>query len=158
MKRHKLDCPIAGLLNIFGDRWTLLIIRESFYGATRFSEFERHTLIAKNILSDRLSLLVKEEILQKSDIGENGTRYAYSLTDKGRDLLPILVAMYQWGNQHLYKNAQAPVSIIDRKNGQRIKMLRVKGADDKVLGLDDLIVTANPTASDAARSRLAKIT
>lgn len=157
MKRHRQDCPIAGMINIFGDRWTLLIIREAFYGATRFSEFERHTQIAKNILSDRLANLVKDEIFQKSDIGEKGTRYAYTLTDKGRSLLPILVAMYQWGNQYLYKDAQAPVTLMNRENGQSIKQLRVEGSDNRVLGLDDIIVVANQNASDATRSRLAQI-
>ncbi|MEL7372034.1 MAG: helix-turn-helix domain-containing protein, partial [Myxococcota bacterium] len=79
-KRHTQTCPVAGFLNIFGDSWTLMIVREAFYGATRFSEFQRNTGIAKNLLSDRLSMLVEEDILQIENIGERGTRYAYRFT------------------------------------------------------------------------------
>ena len=157
MKRHRQDCPVAGMLNIFGDHWTLLIVREAFYGATRFSEFERNTSIAKNLLVGRLALLVDHDIFRKTDIGENGTRYAYVLTEKGRSLLPVMVAMYQWGNQYLYENGQSPIRLNDRQSGQAVSELRVEASDGRVLDLNDIIAVPGPHASDATRARLAQI-
>ena len=78
-KRHTQKCSVAGFLNVFGDGWTLLVIREALYGATRFSEFRANTGIAKNLLSDRLSKLVDEGILATEDIGERGSRNALQL-------------------------------------------------------------------------------
>ena len=99
---HTQTCAVAGFLNIFGDNWTLLIIREALYGVTRFKEFRTNTGIAKNLLSDRLVSLVSQGILEKRDIGEHGTRYAYHLTDRGRALETVLFAVQEWGNEHVY--------------------------------------------------------
>ena len=94
-KPHTQTCPIAAFLNVFGDAWTLMIIREAFYGATRFTEFQRNTGAARNLLSDRLAMLVSNGVLERQNVGEQGTRYAYRLTDKGQSLVPVLVAMMQ---------------------------------------------------------------
>jgi DNA-binding HxlR family transcriptional regulator len=96
------NCSIARTLQVLGDKWTLLIIRESFYGATRFEQFHRVLNCPRNLLSERLSRLVEERILDRSEYREPGSRarMEYRLTDKGRELTPILLALMQWGDRH----------------------------------------------------------
>lgn len=155
-KPHKPDCPVAAMLNIFGDRWTLLVIREAFYGAARFSEFERNTGIAKNLLADRLALLTCEGILEKQDVGQSGTRYAYHLTDKGRALQPVLIAMVQWGNAHCYKDGNGPIEIIERASGLPIAPLQPSAQDGAILEAADMKVIPGPGATKRTHARLAE--
>ena len=91
-----MRCPIARSLNVVGEWWTLLIVRDALDGARRFEEF-RATGIADNILSTRLELLVREGIFERRAYQEHPPRHEYLLTDKGRDLLPIITALGVWG-------------------------------------------------------------
>jgi DNA-binding HxlR family transcriptional regulator len=154
---HRQACPIARMLNIFGDHWSWMIIREAFYGASRFSEFERNTGIAKNLLTERLSLLVGEGVLEKRDIGANGTRYAYFLTDKGRDLNLVLIAMVQWGNKYLFEQGKAPIEIVERATGKPISLLQPLAADAKPLAPEELQTVPGPGAGKAIRHRLSQV-
>src|SRR5256885_1510743 len=90
------NCSIARTLQVLGEKWTLLIIRESFYGATRFEQFHRVLQCPRNLLSERLTLLVDEGILERSEYREPGrrARKEYRLTDKGRELMHILLAFH----------------------------------------------------------------
>ena len=155
-KRHTQTCPVAGFLNIFGDAWTLLIIREAFYGATRFSEMQRNTGIAKNLLSDRLSVLAAEGLLDREDVGVRGARYAYKLTAKGRSLAPVIVAMSQWSNEHVFGAGREPVFLVERKTGRKLKKLAPASADGKPLQWRDIASRPGPGADKAARIRIAK--
>ena len=96
------NCSIARTLQVMGEKWTLLIIRESFYGATRFEQFHRVLQCPRNLLSERLTLLVEEGILERSEYREPGSRarMEYQLTDTGRELMHILLALQQWGDRH----------------------------------------------------------
>ena len=89
------NCSIARTLQVFGEKWTLLIIRESFYGATRFEQFHRVLQCPRNLLSERLTMLVDEGILERSEYREPGSRARneYRMTDMGRELMPILLAL-----------------------------------------------------------------
>jgi DNA-binding HxlR family transcriptional regulator len=87
------NCPIARSLEIVGERWTLLIMRDAFYGARRFSDFHSHLGIPKAVLAERLALLVGEGVLTKAT-GE------YELTAKGRTLWPVIWSMIAWGNEN----------------------------------------------------------
>ena len=91
-----MRCPIARLLDIVGEWWTLLIVRDALVGARRYEEF-RETGIADNILSTRLDLLVREGIFERRAYQEHPPRHEYVLTDKGHDLLPVIVALGMWG-------------------------------------------------------------
>jgi DNA-binding HxlR family transcriptional regulator len=91
-----MSCPIARTLEIVGEWWTLLIIRDALLGSRRFEEF-RQIGIADNILSARLELLVREGILERKAYQEHPLRYEYLLTEKGRDLLPVIASMGRWG-------------------------------------------------------------
>ena len=96
----ELDCSIARALEVVGERWTLLILRESFLGTSRFDDFHHRLGIARNVLQTRLERLVEEGVLERLPYQKRPARYEYRLTREGRDLLPVLVALLQWGDRH----------------------------------------------------------
>jgi len=111
MKREKIkttprcqrsNCPVACTLDLLGDKWTLLVIRDLFMGKHTFKAFqESPENIPSNVLAERLKRLENEQILQRKLYQERPPRYSYHLTDKGRDLGPVLQAMLMWGNTHV---------------------------------------------------------
>ena len=94
-------CSIGRAMEILGERWTLLILRECFYGVKRFSVMQRNLGIARNILSARLQLLVRTGILERRRYQEEPERFEYKLTEKGLGLYPAVVAIMRWGDEHL---------------------------------------------------------
>lgn len=105
------NCTIERTLQILGEKWTLLIVRESFYGATRFEQFHRVLKCPRNLLSERLNRLVEVQIFEKSEYREPGsrTRNEYHLTNKGVELSPILLSLMQWGDRYQADPAGPPV-------------------------------------------------
>jgi DNA-binding HxlR family transcriptional regulator len=93
-------CPVASTLEVIGERWTLLIIRDVFLGIRRFDDLQRDLGVARNILQVRLERLVEEGVLVKRPYQERPLRCEYRLTEKGADLWPVLVSMLQWGDRH----------------------------------------------------------
>ena len=94
-------CSIGRAMEILGERWTFLILRECFYGVRRFSEIQRNLGIARNILSARLQNLVRAGILERRRYQEEPERFEYKLTDAGRDLYPAIITIMRWGDEHL---------------------------------------------------------
>jgi DNA-binding HxlR family transcriptional regulator len=94
------QCSIARALEIVGERWTILVLRDAFLGVRRFDDFQRDLGIARNVLTDRLNRLVDEGILERRRYQERPERFEYRLTHKGRDLWPILHALATWGDAH----------------------------------------------------------
>jgi DNA-binding HxlR family transcriptional regulator len=96
------NCSIARTLQVVGEKWTILIIRECLYGATRFEQFHQVLQCPRNLLSERLAKLVEEGILERSEYREpeSRTRKEYRMTDKGQELAPILLALQDWGDRH----------------------------------------------------------
>jgi DNA-binding HxlR family transcriptional regulator len=97
-------CAIAGTLELIGERWTLLIVRDAFLGIRRFDDFQRNLGIARNVLQTRLGRLVDNGILRRERYQERPERFEYRLTSKGVDLWPVLVALMKWGDRHVYPN------------------------------------------------------
>jgi DNA-binding HxlR family transcriptional regulator len=95
------DCSIAGTLEIIGDRWTILILRDAFRGVRRFDEIQQDLGIARNILTERLTKLVDHGVLEKRKYQDRPARYEYRLTDKGKDLQPAILTLLAWGDKHL---------------------------------------------------------
>ncbi len=91
------NCPIAQSLAIFGDRWTLLIIRNAFLGMTRFEHFQKNLGVTRHVLAERLARLVEHGIFEKKAYIDRQQRFEYVLTLKGQNLKPILMAMVEWG-------------------------------------------------------------
>jgi DNA-binding HxlR family transcriptional regulator len=106
------DCSIARALEVVGERWTLLIVRDVFLGRRRFDEFLESLGIARNVLADRLNRLVEEGILEKVRYQERPERFEYRLTPKGRDLQVALTALRQWGDRYL---SERPPRVLRRK-------------------------------------------
>ncbi len=98
--RH-LNCSVARSLEILGEWWTLLIVRDAFFGVRRFDDFVDDLGISRGVLTDRLATLVDHEILVKHRYHEAPDRFEYRLTDKGRDLFPVLMTLMQWGDKWL---------------------------------------------------------
>ena len=100
-------CSIGRAMEILGERWTLLILRECFYGVKRFSVMQRNLGIARNILSSRLQLLVRTGILERRRYQDEPERFEYKLTEKGLGLYPAVVAIMRWGDEHLCEEQPA---------------------------------------------------
>jgi DNA-binding HxlR family transcriptional regulator len=100
------DCALARALEVVGERWTLLIVRDAFYGVRRFSDFQAHLDIPKAVLADRLSALVSEGVLERVPDTEHSGRHVYQLTPSGRDLWPALHALMSWGARHRQPNSR----------------------------------------------------
>jgi DNA-binding HxlR family transcriptional regulator len=113
----EMDCSVAQCLEVVGEWWSMLIIRDTFMGVTRFEDFQRRLGISRNILRDRLTSLVDAGVLVRVPYSEHPPRDDYKLTQKGRDLWPIITAMRQWGDQYAAPNGP-PVEVIHRSCGQ----------------------------------------
>jgi DNA-binding HxlR family transcriptional regulator len=113
VKRELLGwpCSVARAVAVFGDAWTLMILRDCMHGVTRFDEFQKSLQIARNTLSDRLSGLVDAGLLEKRFYQDNPPRYEYLLTDMGYDLFPVISAMLAWGDKWLDEGEGAPVRL-----------------------------------------------
>jgi DNA-binding HxlR family transcriptional regulator len=112
------NCAIARSSAVLGERWVWPILRQSFNGARRFEEFQRGIGLARNVLADRLNLLVSEGILVRKPDATGGSRQEYRLTAKGHGLFPIYVAMIQWGNEWTGLPAP-PVDLLHKPCGHR---------------------------------------
>lgn len=126
-------CPVARSVDIIGDRWSLLIVRDAFDGMRRFGDFQRSLGMARNILSDRLRRLVEAGVLE-TQAASDGTAYLeYVLTAKGESLFPIMVALRQWGEQHLFARGERHSVLIDRRTGKSIPLMTPLSKDGSVL-------------------------
>jgi DNA-binding HxlR family transcriptional regulator len=92
-------CSIARALSVVGDRWTLLLIREAFLGARRFEDYRENTGAARHLVSERLSLLVEQGVLDRVQYQDRPVRFEYTLTDKGKDLYPVILSLLAWGDR-----------------------------------------------------------
>ena len=135
------NCSIARALEIVGERWTLLIIRDAFLGLRRFDQFQESLGIARNVLTDRLNRLAGEGILDRVRYSQRPERYEYRLTAKGRDLAVTLAGLRQWGDKYL---SQKPPRITRRRSVMRpgIGAFAPKGAD--VVREDELVSVPGP--------------
>ena len=145
------NCSIARTLQVLGEKWTLLIIRESFYGATRFEQFHRVLQCPRNLLSDRLAKLVDEGILERSEYREPGSRARkeYRLTDKGRELMHLMLAFMQWGDRHKADPEGPPVLARHADCGRELQVAFTCSKGHVVEGPDDVELVDGPGALPA---------
>ncbi|MDX6915966.1 MULTISPECIES: winged helix-turn-helix transcriptional regulator [Pectobacterium] len=143
VKRRSLKedaCPVARALDVVGDRWALLIIRDAFDNRRRFSDFQRSLGVAKNILTDRLRTLVDEGILSVQPVSESSAYQEYVLTPKGEQLFPLVVALRQWGEQQLFAEGEAHSLLLDKHTGQPLQaMLPYSAEGQQVVGQDTFV-------------------
>ncbi|MFI1432065.1 winged helix-turn-helix transcriptional regulator [Streptomyces lydicus] len=128
------DCPVARTLDLVGDRWSLLVVRDAMDGARSFTEFQRRTGIARNILTDRLRKLTAHGLLAQRT-APTGRRQEYVLTDAGRDLFPVILTLRQWGERHAFASGETHSTLVDR-HGTPVPEIAPTGADGTLLGID----------------------
>jgi DNA-binding HxlR family transcriptional regulator len=147
------NCSIAMAMDVIGTRSSMLILREAFYGTTRFDDFARRTKSTEAIVAARLKQLTDIGLFIKQPYREQGkrTRHEYVLTDKGRDLLPAVFALMQWGNRHLQAEDGGPLRLVERGTGEPV-VIGPRTVSGKNLDLQDLAIVANGDWADPPNS------
>ncbi len=156
-KFDPLRRSVGHILDIIGEGWSILIIREAFLGTRRFEEFQGRLGIARNILTARLKKLCANQILDRVPVKEGARRHEYILTRKGKDMMPLLVALTQWGDKWVFGENNEPVVFLDRERGQPISPVQVYSARGEVLRPRDIMVSAGPGATPEARERIEEL-
>ncbi len=133
-------CPIARSMEAIGDCWSMLIIRDAMLGKKRFGEFQKSLGVAKNILAMRLRALVDDGLLAVAPAPDGSAYQDYVLTDKGRAVFPIMVALQQWAEDYAFKPGEDTTVIVDRDTGQRIRRLELHAADGRLLRYSDTTI------------------
>jgi DNA-binding HxlR family transcriptional regulator len=146
------NCSIQRTLAIVGEKWTLLVLREAFYGVRRFEDFARAVGCARNVLSTRLSTLVEHGILDRAPYREPGSRPRdeYRLTEKGLDLFPALIALMQWGDRWTADAAGPPVEVLHRGCENQVRAILTCDEGHGPVEARDTRVVAGPGAKLAA--------
>ena len=141
-------CPIGKALQVVGTRSAMLIMREAYYGTTRFDDFADRVGITEAVAAARLRELTQAGLLQRQPYQEPGqrTRYEYRLTDKGRDLVPVVLGLFEWGARHVSPGGRAPVELSHADCGAPVHVA-VRCANEHDVPLEELVI------SPAARRR-----
>ena len=143
MKRKCLEheeCAVARALDVIGDWWSLLILREVFAGNRRFSEIQKSLGVAKNILSARLRKLVAAGIFELVPAADGSSFREYALTDKGRGLSLVLMALRQWGESFLCEAQEPRRQFVDKAKGRPVRPLELRSVDGRKLKPEDLAI------------------
>lgn len=148
-----MQCPIARSLERVGEWWSILILRDAFYGLTRFDEFQKSLDIAPNMLTRRLTALVEEGLLEKRLYCEKPPRYEYVLTERGRDFRPVLLALMAWGNKHFAPEG-ASVVLIDKESGTEVEPVLVDAKNGRPITGSHYVIGAGPAAGDGILQRM----
>jgi DNA-binding HxlR family transcriptional regulator len=138
-------CPVARTVDVVGDKWSLLIIRDAFDGIRRFSQFQRSLGVAKSILSTRLRNLVDAGLLRVVPASDGSSYQEYVLTDKGEGLFDLIVSLRQWGQDHAFSPGEPRAVLVDRATAEPLPHLTyttpdghpIRPSDTSVRKVDD---------------------
>ena len=144
-----LRCPLPAAIELIGEKWAFLILRGAFNGLRHFEQFQAGLGIARNILSNRLGRMVEGGILARSPDPLDGRKVVYALTGKGEALLPVVVALRQWGEN--WGHGSQDVLLADQRDGKPVRTMRVLAEDGRALDLDDLIWVDRATGAKLQR-------
>src|SRR5258708_26820190 len=144
------ECPLSSALGYVGEWWTLLILHDVFDGYTRFDQFQENIGISSSMLTARLKTLVARGLLERRPYQANPVRYEYVLTELGRSLRPVLIALAAWRNAQL-KPAERSMILVDSATGAEADPILVDRATGRRLDGEDYIFTAGPAASEPFR-------
>ena len=140
-KSLKTDpCPVARALDVIGERWSLLIVRDAFDGMRRFGEFQKSLGVAKNILADRLHTLVEEGIFTVAPASDGTAYQEYVLTPKGLALFPVVVGLRQWSEAQLFEAGETHSTLLQRDTHAPVRRMDVLAPDGRVLQAGDTVV------------------
>lgn len=131
------ECPVARTLDVIGDRWSLMIIRDAFDDIRRFSEFQKSLGVAKNILASRLKALVEVGVFDVRPASDGSAYKEYVLTEKGREIFPVVVSLRQWGERFLFEPGETRSVLLDNASGQTLMPMEVRSSSGQKLGPAD---------------------
>jgi DNA-binding HxlR family transcriptional regulator len=146
------SCPIARSLDAIGDWWSLLIIRDALLGIRRFGEFQKSLGLAKNILTVRLRTLVDQRLLRMAAASDGSAYQEYVLTEKGRAVFPILVALRQWSEEFDQSPQEIATILVDRDKGRPVRKLELRSADGRLLEAADTVLVSGSRNSNPKTS------
>lgn len=149
---------VGAAATLLGDRWTFLILREAFFGTRRFNEFAENLGLSRNILSNRLKLLVAQGIFEEHPYGPSKARNEYRLAQAGRDIFPIVVALLQWGDKYLVGSRGPSIVLKHTRCNNNADPLLVCGACQEPIKLGEILPTPGPGASEWVRQHLSQLT
>ena len=155
LKPNESMCSAARSLELLGDRWALLLIRELMFGTHRFDDFASHLGIARNVLAERLNRLTAAGILVQRPLRSDALRQGYYLTEMGEGLLPVLVGLLQWGDRWLQTPDSVPLRLIERSSGTELAPIRLRSANGAELTRQDLDWAPGPGAAHPSIAPLA---
>jgi DNA-binding HxlR family transcriptional regulator len=144
----EMECSVAQCLEVVGEWWSMLVVRDAFLGVTRFEDFQRRLGISRNILQQRLTRLVDHGVLARVPYSERPVRHEYRLTDKGRDLWPVLTAMREWGDHHAAPSGP-PIEVVHTGCGARTELEVVCTSCGEQVGPRDVKAVPGPGRPDA---------
>ncbi len=148
------ECPLSRAMQHVGEWWTLLILHDAFDGFTRFDQFQENLGISSSMLTSRLKSLVAEGLLERRLYQTHPNRYEYVLTDYGRSLRSVIVALAAWGNSRLDADERSMI-LVDADTGEEVTPVVVDHATGRRVDTDEFVFTAGPAASEAMRARYA---
>ncbi|GAA4205527.1 helix-turn-helix domain-containing protein [Streptosporangium oxazolinicum] len=147
------ECPLSTTVAHVGEWWTLLILHDAFDGYTRFDEFQENLGISSSMLTSRLKSLVADGLMERRPYQSNPTRHEYVLTELGRSLRPVIVALAAWGNSRLDPSRRSMI-LVDAATGREVEPVVVDAATGRRLdSSEEFVFTAGPVASETMRAR-----
>ncbi len=150
-----MRCSVAGALEMIGDRWTLLLLRDLGLGLSRYDQFQGSTGIPNTTLSVRLKALERNGIVERTRYREHPPRDAYRLTEKGRDLWKVIGALREWGDRWDASGHGAPtVEVVDRDSGRELRLALIDPETGQAVGRDRIHYRPGPGADEAVRALL----
>ncbi|OBI46166.1 helix-turn-helix domain-containing protein [Mycobacterium sp. E796] len=148
------ECPLSATLGLVGEWWTLLILHDAFDGYTRFDEFQENLGVSSSLLASRLKRLVEAGIFERRPYQTKPVRHEYVLTELGRTLRPVIVALAAWGNARLQPDERSMV-LVDAETGVEAEPVLVDRVSGRRVDGPDFVFTAGPAASKPFRNRYA---
>ncbi len=150
---EQMNCSIASALDVVGEPWTLLIVRDAFYGVRRFDEFQENLGIARNVLTARLKKLVEAGVFRKSAYRQRPLRHEYRLTEKGAALFTVIVGLKQWGDRHgAAARGGKPMDLVDRHDGHPLDPVLIDAGTGRRIELTNVRAVAGPGADQVTRA------
>ena len=150
------ECPVARSLDQIGDWWTLLIVREVLYGLHQFNEIRASLGISRAVLSERLKELTQNDIVERRSDTQDKRAAQYHLTEKGRDLWPVIIAMLDWSNKHVVGETEDIVYPLNPDSNKPIADLCARDIDGNVTPLKKMVLRKGKTASPHLSARITK--
>jgi DNA-binding HxlR family transcriptional regulator len=156
---EQMNCSIASALDTLGEPWTLLIVRDAFYGVRRFDDFQENLGIARNVLTARLKKLVEAGVFRKIAYRQRPLRHEYRLTDKGAALFTVIVGLKQWGDRFGVASRDGkPMDLVDKDDGHPLEPVLIDATSGQRLELTNVRAVAGPGAVQGTRDFFDRLT